>query len=248
MTTNNNDRFQQFGLVEWEDVKQPVFNKQPAKPFKKDEWMKLKKGDNYIRLVSKPFQYNVHKFKFVNGLNGDPGYGEKIKCCKTSADSPCPACDLGSRFSQRWYFGIIDRADGRYKIFDMPSSVFTKVDGFRKSAKWGDPQNYDINIVMDPTAAAANYYGVYPDPKEPLSEQDTQIKMTQVDQEGLKKMCQALSLEKASEKIEAYRLKLGKAAPKLVVQEEEEVPTEQEDTQTSASSGDDEQFVFYQDS
>ena len=201
----------QYGLVTWDSVE---FSKKSSSNRRSDDFIRLQGGSNVLRLVTRPFQYNFHKFKADPNDKSD--YGVKIKC--SMPNGSCPLCDLpddnpGKRVHQRWYIGVIDRRTQSYKILDMSSTVFQAVKGLTQKDKWGDPGNYDIDIVVDKNAGVTGYYSVYPEPKEPLSDQDIEIRKTQVNKELLLKLCEPFTPERALEKMTKAREKAGVAAP-----------------------------------
>jgi len=91
---------------------------------------------------------------------------------------------LLERPTRRWYIGVIDRDTNSYKLLDISSSIFKKLQVLNKIK--GDPTGYDVSIVKDSNAAPANYYEVIPGDKEPLSAADIELK-EQVDIEDIKR-------------------------------------------------------------
>lgn len=168
-----------FGLVQWDSVE--FYQRNSDK--KKDEFIKLQSGSNVLRIVTRPFQYSFHKWKEP----GESGWGDKVKCSIYHGE--CPLCTKGDRPKRRWYIGVIDRKTQSYKILDMSPSVFQKIQKFTRNEKWGDPGNYDIDVVVDKDAGANGYYTVMPLPKEPLSDRDVDIKQNEVDVKALEQRC-----------------------------------------------------------
>lgn len=170
-----------FGMVGWEQVE---FTNRGGDNKKRDSFIRLQSGDNIVRLVTKPYQYIIHKWK---DSPTDKGYGDKVMCSMFHGD--CPICKLGDKPKQRWYVGVIDRKTQSYKILDMSPAIFQKVQTFNRSEVWGDPGTYDINIVVDKNAGANGYYNVVAHPKTDLSDKDVEIKTGEVDTEWLKARC-----------------------------------------------------------
>ena len=56
----------------------------------KTDYMKLKPGQNIVRFISKPHEFNFHEVKIV----GEPGFGKKVYCSMTD---DCPVCLLAAK-------------------------------------------------------------------------------------------------------------------------------------------------------
>jgi hypothetical protein len=180
-----------FGEVSWESSfgdKKTTNNK--------DLFLRLESGDNEVRFVSKPFQYMVHTYK----VEGEKGFGRKIKCSAANTDGVCPLCALGNKAKPRWYIAVIDRASKSaksYKLLDISYAVYSQVQKLAQG-KWGDPTKYDINIVVDKNGGATGYYTVQPVIPEPLSAEDQVIKDS-VDVEDLQRRVKPLSHAQVNE-------------------------------------------------
>lgn len=198
-----------FGLVSWDEDVNTAGNQNRSK----DEYMRLQSGSNKVRLVTKPFQYWVHKYK----EEGMQGFGEKVYCSKFNGS--CPVCDLDNKPKRRWFAGIIDRKTNTYKILDMGVAIYQKVQGYSRDEDWGDPSQYDIDIVVDKNGGATGYYNVIAKPKKPLSDEDVAIKQN-VDLESLKRKCLPPQPDAVEKRLAGIRAKLtGKPQ-----QEEPEAP------------------------
>lgn len=152
----------------------------------KDLFLRLSEGTNEVRLVTAPFQYLVHKVK--KDPNNPKDFGQKVKCSQLHGS--CPLCDEKTdKPKPRWFYGVIDRKTGTYKILDVSYQVFSQIRKLaRNTQRWGDPTKYDIDIVVDKNGGAAGYYSVQPISKEPLSAADQQIKDS-ADLDDLKRRC-----------------------------------------------------------
>ncbi len=168
-----------FGLVGWDSVE--FFDKN-SNDRKRDEFIRLQSGDNVVRIVTRPFQYIVHKWK----EEGDKGFGDKVYC--SMYHGSCPLCALDDKPKQRWFIGVIDRKTQSYKILDMSQTIFKAVQKYNRNEKWGNPGDYDINIVVDKNAGATGYYTVMPEPKTILSDSDIEIKQ-KADMEAQALLC-----------------------------------------------------------
>jgi hypothetical protein len=166
-----------FGEISWADDFQGS-----AKKNSKDLWLRLEKGENYMRIITQPYQYITHKYK-KEGDTNPKSFGQKINC--SMANGSCPLCALGDKAKPRWLLGVISRKDNTFKILDISYAVFLQIKKLVKNVKYyGDPTKYDINIEVDPNGGATGYYTVQPLPKEPLSASDQKI-LDEVDLEDL---------------------------------------------------------------
>ncbi len=161
-----------FGEVNWTD-NLDFGESKDKKSNSADLFLRLSEGDNEMRFVTAPHQYLVHKVK--KDANNPKDFGQKVMC--SAINGSCPACVHGEA-KPRWLVGVIDRKTGAYRILDMGWSVFQDIRKNAKNPKLGDPQKYDINIVVDKKAGPSGYYTVQTYGKEPLSAEDQVIKDT----------------------------------------------------------------------
>lgn len=192
-----------FGLVSWdEDV-----NTGGNQNRKRDEYMRLQSGSNRVRFLTKPFQYWVHKWK----EEGMQGFGEKVYCSKFHG--ACACCDADDKPKRRWYVGMIDRKTGTYKVLDIGVAIYQKIQGYSRDEDWGDPSQYDVDIVVDKNGGATGYYNVIPKPKTQMSDEDINLKQD-VDLEALKRRCLPPTPEGVDKRLAGIRAKInGKVAP-----------------------------------
>jgi hypothetical protein len=187
----------QFGLTSWDttDVKKA--------PKEKNEnlFMRLDNGNNVIRLVTKPHEYLVHRYKVDEK---DPGFGERVLSSLFHGSDPL--VDLGSKPKRRWLVGIIDRKTQSYKILDMSVSVFKSIQELVRDEDWGDPTQYDIDVKVDKNGGATGYYTVIPKSKKPLSKDDLDIK-EKADLDDLKRRCTPPTPAQVQERIDAIKAK-----------------------------------------
>jgi hypothetical protein len=155
-----------YGEISWDD------EVSTEKKNNKDTFLRLEEGANVVRLVTKPYQYLVHRYK----KEGDPGYGQKVYC-STPADGKCPLCVAGDKAKPRWFIGVLDKKSQSVKILDISFSVFSQIRNLaRNTDVWGDPQKYDINIFVNKNGGATGYYSVQPIPHKPLAVSEQQLK------------------------------------------------------------------------
>lgn len=155
-----------FGEISWEDDV-PGDRRENSK----DLFLRLTEGSNELRLVTRPYQYLVHKYK--KEPNNPKDYGTKISC--SAIHGNCPLCNQGNQAKPRWLLGVIDRKSGSYKVLDVGYAVFQQIRKLAKG-KWGDPTKYDIDVLVDPHGGATGYYTCQPLSKEPLTAQDQMIR------------------------------------------------------------------------
>jgi hypothetical protein len=164
----------------------------------KDLFLRLGEGSNELRLVTAPFQYLVHKYK--KDANNPKDFGQKVGCSQLHGS--CPLCETGDKAKPRWFYGVIDRKTGTYKILDISFAVFSQIRKLaRNTQRWGDPTKYDIDIVVDKNGGATGYYSVQPISKEPLSAADQQLKDS-ADLDDLKRRCTPPSAENVQSRID----------------------------------------------
>jgi hypothetical protein len=182
-----------FGEVSYNDES---FNNDGKKTNNKEQWLRLAEGTNEIRIVTSPFQYLVHKYK----KEGDPGFGQKVGC--SAIHGSCQLCDMpDNKAKQRWFYGVIEKKTGLYKILDVSYAIFSQIRKLARNPKWGDPTKYDIDIFVDKNGGATGYYTVQPIPKEPLSAAEQQIK-DNADLEDLKRRCSPPTLEQVQRRLD----------------------------------------------
>ena len=164
----------------------------------KDLFLRLKDGDNEVRLVTDPFQYLVHKYK--KNPNDKKDFGEKIMCSQLYGS--CPVCEADGKAQQRWFYGVIDRATGTYKLLDVSWAVYSKIRDFARNPKIGDPTKYDINILVKRNAPPNDYYNVQSLQKEALSATDIKIIDEKIDEDDLKRRCTPITAENVQKRID----------------------------------------------
>lgn len=183
-----------FGEVNWTDdfggpEKKIVNNK--------DTWLRLDAGNNVVRLVTAPHQYLVHKGVKAEG---EKGFGQKVSC--SAVHGSCPLCDQGHKAGPRWLLGVIDRKTSTYKILDVSWQVFSQIKKLANETEvWGDPNKYDLNIIVDKSGGPTGYYSVQPRPHKPLSAEDQAIR-DNADLEDLKRRVTPLTPEQVQKRLD----------------------------------------------
>lgn len=186
-----------YGLTNWDEVEV----KQQGYGPRKDLYMRLQGGSNVVRVITKPHEYSVHRYKTNEN---DPGFGERI--LSSLYHGRDPLIDKGFKPKRRWLVGVIDRRTQSYKILDMSISVFKSIQELVRDEDWGDPTQYDIDIKVDKNGGPTGYYAVVPKSKKPLSAGDLEIKQ-QVDLEDLKRRCTPPTPEQVEEMVKVIDAK-----------------------------------------
>jgi len=204
----------QYGMTEWDTPKFTKFNKDENTA--KVEFMKLKNGTNTVRIITKPFEYETWLgFKPSENIpEGRSKYGERILSSIFHGKDPLMESPWNlERPTRRWYIGVIDRDTSSYKLLDISSSIFKKLQILNKLK--GEPTGYDVTIVKDSNAAPANYYEVIPGDKEPMSASDIELK-EQVDLEDIKRRVTPPTYEQVKVRLDKILEICGVDAKKLV--------------------------------
>jgi hypothetical protein len=159
----------------------------------KDSFLRLIPGTNIVRVLTAPFQYYQHKMTYPGGKK----YGYRVTC----AGEGCPLCKDGDKAKIRWFIGVIDRKENRFKILDIGKSIFKDIQTHASDSDWGDPSRYDMDIVVDPNGGATNYYSVVCKPPRPLSAGD--LVMQEENAEVLPRRATPPSPEKVQERVDS---------------------------------------------
>jgi hypothetical protein len=125
-------------------------------------FMRLEEGDNYVRCVSSPYQSYSH---WVTDASGQK---RKVGCCLKE----CPVCARGvpeESAKPRWFVAVLNRKTEKPAILEVGPQIFKGIKALASSKKWGDPRQYDLNIIKAPKGTNP-LYTVMPEPKEQLEE------------------------------------------------------------------------------
>jgi len=124
-----------------------------------NQWLKLEKGDNRIRIVSEalPFaQYWVENKSYIC-------LGEN-----------CGLCDTGAKKSKQFFLYVIDRKDKELKIAQVGVGIMKELKGLAISEDWAfeSVPDFDITIRKEGEGFGSVKYFVIPNAKKDLSEED----------------------------------------------------------------------------
>lgn len=156
-----------YGLSSWDESTSTSAGNFKT-DFPKFEYMRLKDGNNSVRIVTAPYRYFMVRYKAA----GDKGFGKRVNTAWPLHDD-CPTKNAGLKPKERYLVGVIDREDQKLKVLDMSILVYEQVQGLKNDIEWGTPSGYDINIRKNSKAKApAGFYNVLPRSKAPLSQAD----------------------------------------------------------------------------
>lgn len=138
---------------------------------KPSQYLRLKtKGEEVrIRIVSKPYR--------------------TPQIWQENARAPMPDDQMSGLRAEDWYrfmgdptytinetycWAVIDRSDGKARIFQATAGVYKNIKKYDQDPDWGNPKDYDIKITRT-EEPGASYYAVVP-----LSNRD-QLTMSELD-------------------------------------------------------------------
>jgi len=125
------------------------------------DWFNLKEGENRVRLLNEFEVYGEHWM---------PAEKKFIVCI--GKEEGCKPCKNKVSITVRALGWVIDRADGKVKLFKMPYTVFKALGALQSDADYGFDllPEYDLKINRIGTGKESEYT-VLPTPKiTPLTE------------------------------------------------------------------------------
>ena len=185
-----------YGATDWNND----FGGKKRDDHVKTDYMKLKPGQNILRFISKPHEFNFHDVK----VEGDPGFGKKVYCSMTD---DCPVCilakkELAPARKCGWYVGVIDRSMQLARTLEIGKLIYKKVGKLNKDEGWGNSQTYDVNVTKNPKPDSPNdYYDVLPRAPKPLSPEDLAWKEA-FDFKELERKCLPPSVENVQKRLD----------------------------------------------
>ncbi len=168
----------------------------------KDAWMRLERGSNKVRVVTKPYSYLSCKYTG----DGAGSFGDKVMCSMPTETDPL--VKMGAKPKKRWFVGVIDRKTNTGRILDISTAIYNPLKELNNEESWGDPSGYDINIKVNPDGGATGYYTVVPLGKSPLSEADLKVKAT-IDEDSLAQRVTPPTADWVLARVNAIRTKKG---------------------------------------
>lgn len=135
---------------------------------KQGEFMKLKEGDNNIRILSTPL---IGKLWWVSpeGVVRDKSGGTKgDKPYRIEYKAKLPQDVLELQCKEFWMLKVWDYESKGVKILEFTQqSILKALNEFIANSRWGDPRQYDINIKREGSGMDTKYY-VMPSPPTAL--------------------------------------------------------------------------------
>ena len=107
-----------------------------------EQLMVLLPGANYARIVTLPCQYTAHK------VEGNHTEYILVKCSKYHG--LCQICNEGGKPYRRWLIGVVDRRNSEYRILDLNTRMYGRLQIAARSPGLGDPTTYDVNFAYEP--------------------------------------------------------------------------------------------------
>jgi len=148
-----------FGEIDWNSAETS-----PSNDSSKNIFMRLKQGDNIVRILSNPIQYYVHWVETEQGKR-------KVTSPIDSPELITKLEDAGFRRQVRWILRVMDQEDSQPKLLEVGSQIFNGVIALINNPKWGSVNKYDVTITRG--APGQNpLYRVTPNPKENISAED----------------------------------------------------------------------------
>ena len=94
------------------------------------QYMKLKTGENKIRIVSEVEAFGKHYDR----------ENKKITIC-IGKDKGCTECEKGNKPRVQWLLWVIDRADGKIKLLEVGYSIILQI------SKLAQTKDYEFDIM-----------------------------------------------------------------------------------------------------
>jgi hypothetical protein len=140
--------------VDWNDP-------EAAKEKRQSDFMRLKEGENVVRVMSNPMKTFVHWVTTSDGsqrkINSPAGSPELVKQLE----------EAGYKLQTNYIIKVLDRGDDKFKLLEVGPQIFKGIQMLNLNPKWGKVTAYDISITKGPKGTQP-LYNVTPNPKEKL--------------------------------------------------------------------------------
>lgn len=127
----------------------------------KTDFMRLKEGENVVRIMGNPVQSYIHWVTLPDGAQ------RKIVSPSNSPALVKKLEEAGFRRQPNWIIKILDRSDNEFKLMEIGNQIYKGIQMLFNNAKWGKVTGYDISINRGPKGQQP-LYSVTPNPKESL--------------------------------------------------------------------------------
>jgi hypothetical protein len=144
------------GEIDWNEADLPS-----PKGGGKNDFLRLKEGENVVRIMGNPVQSYIHWVTLPDGAQ------RKIV---SPANSPALIKKLeeaGFRRQPNWILKVLDRSDDQFKLLEIGNQIYKGIQTLFNNPKWGKVTGYDISINRGPKGQQP-LYSVTPNPKESL--------------------------------------------------------------------------------
>lgn len=148
-----------FGEVDWNSGDVPDGISRGTR----DDFLTLQEGTTTVRVVGNPVQYYKHwvensagKKRPFNSPVSDPKLVKELEAA-------------GFKRKVGWMLKVLDRKDGKFKILDIGSQIFSGIKVLVSDPDWGPVTKYDIKIIRGPSGKQP-LYSVVAKPKQPLED------------------------------------------------------------------------------
>jgi hypothetical protein len=144
-----------FGEVDWNSAQvasKPTSNK--------DLYLRLKEGENLVRVLGNPIQFHVHWVETAQGKR-------KINSPVESPALVSRLEDSGYRRQTKWLVKVLDQDTKTFKVMEIGSQIYNGILALINNPKWGKVSAYDVSIIRGPKGQNP-LYSVTPNPKEKM--------------------------------------------------------------------------------
>jgi len=143
-------------------------------------WMNLKEGDNKVRLVSDCFDYGNHYL---------PNLNKSVICI---GKERCAFCQKGLEPSVQFLAWIIDREDGKVKLFRFGYKIYKQIVAYKNNPEYefDVTPDYDFTIRRAGTGKQSDYTVIPARTNTEITEEEIEMieKKTKDPQEIIDKM------------------------------------------------------------
>jgi hypothetical protein len=195
-----------FGLSSFSEKAPSFGQKQDRSDGPRIPFIKLKEGNNVIRIITEPYKYYMARFK---ADEDEKGFGTRINFSEPT--DACPLKKAGYSPKARWLVGIIDRAESQVAIYDFSVLIYEPLNNLNDDLEWQSPIGYDVTIRKNSKAPPASFYSIMPRGKSPLSPSDIALRDANIDKlnETLARLTTPPSAEKVLAKMQEAGYKGG---------------------------------------
>lgn len=144
------------GEIDWNEADLPS-----PKSQNKNEYMKLKEGENVVRIMGNPIQTYIHWVTLQDGSQ------RKIVSPTNDPELVAKLERAGFRKQANWIIKALDRSDDQFKLLEIGNQIYKGIQGLYNNPKWGKVTAYDVSINRGPKGTQP-LYTVTPNPKESL--------------------------------------------------------------------------------